>query len=36
VRILDDPQLRARMERFQEGLADSVKEKDENVRKQFE
>src|SRR5918992_1605027 len=36
VRMLDDPQLRARMERFQEGLADSVKEKDENVRKQFE
>jgi 5-(carboxyamino)imidazole ribonucleotide mutase len=36
VRMLDDPQLRARMERFQEGLAEAVKEKDENVRKQFE
>jgi 5-(carboxyamino)imidazole ribonucleotide mutase len=36
VRMLDDPQLRARMERFQEGLAEAVKQKDENVRKQFE
>jgi 5-(carboxyamino)imidazole ribonucleotide mutase len=36
VRILDDPQLRERMERFQAGLAEAVREKDENVRKQFE
>jgi 5-(carboxyamino)imidazole ribonucleotide mutase len=36
VRILDDPQLRERMERFQVGLAEAVREKDENVRKQFE
>jgi 5-(carboxyamino)imidazole ribonucleotide mutase len=36
VRILDDPQLRERMERFQAGLAEAVHEKDENVRKQFE
>jgi 5-(carboxyamino)imidazole ribonucleotide mutase len=36
VRILDDPQLRERMERFQAGLAEDVREKDENVRKQFE
>jgi 5-(carboxyamino)imidazole ribonucleotide mutase len=36
VRMLDDPQLRARMERFQAGLAEAVHEKDENVRKQFE
>ena len=36
VRMLDDPQLRERMERFQDRLAESVKEKDENVRKQFE
>jgi 5-(carboxyamino)imidazole ribonucleotide mutase len=36
VRMLDDPQLRERMERFQDRLAESVHEKDENVRKQFE
>jgi 5-(carboxyamino)imidazole ribonucleotide mutase len=36
VRMLDDPHLRERMERFQEGLAESVREKDENIRKQFE
>ena len=36
VRILDDPQLRERMERFQSGLAEAVREKDEHVRKQFE
>jgi 5-(carboxyamino)imidazole ribonucleotide mutase len=36
VRMLDDPLLRERMERFQAGLAEAVREKDENVRKQFE
>jgi 5-(carboxyamino)imidazole ribonucleotide mutase len=36
VRMLDDSQLRERMERFQAGLAEAVREKDENVRKQFE
>ncbi len=31
-----DDSLRARVERFQAGLAEAVREKDENVRKQFE
>jgi 5-(carboxyamino)imidazole ribonucleotide mutase len=31
-----DDALRERMERFQEGLADAVREKDERLRKQFE
>ncbi|MGH8982851.1 MAG: 5-(carboxyamino)imidazole ribonucleotide mutase [Acidimicrobiia bacterium] len=38
VRILaaSDDSLRERMERFQATLADAVREKDDNVRKQFE
>jgi 5-(carboxyamino)imidazole ribonucleotide mutase len=38
VRILaaTDPELRKRMQVFQADLADSVREKDDGVRKQFE
>jgi 5-(carboxyamino)imidazole ribonucleotide mutase len=38
VRILaaTDPELRRKMQTFQSGLADAVREKDDGVRKQFE